>query len=331
MLDACRPGGNARLGAAAERGGDPAAVGLVADDDDRVAAPSTSCADALGGRARREPLVGLDRERRAPGASSAPVSRARRSGLVSTASGRTSSAASRSPSARGRLAPVRRQRPQLVGLARRGLCMADEKESHAAEHSARRWIGWPCADAALRDRRRLHGHAARREPARRLHRRARPRDRADAAARARDEPLGDGLRAPAGERTGTRGSGSSRPRPSCRSPGTRRSGRRSCSPRRCSSPRSGSRRRRESSPSRSSAKAARIVFGRMEQPLPTWEPFADEDALLRGARRRAERAAGRALRQRHAARLRRARLRGRGRRAAAGLLGARWRCLRCSG
>jgi trans-2,3-dihydro-3-hydroxyanthranilate isomerase len=26
---------------------------------------------------------------------------------------------------------------------------------------------------------------------------------------------------------------------------------------------------------------AKIVFGRMEQPLPTWEPFADEDALLR--------------------------------------------------
>ena len=27
---------------------------------------------------------------------------------------------------------------------------------------------------------------------------------------------------------------------------------------------------------------ARIVFGRMEQPLPTWEPFGDEAALLRG-------------------------------------------------
>ena len=25
---------------------------------------------------------------------------------------------------------------------------------------------------------------------------------------------------------------------------------------------------------------ARIVFGRMEQPLPAWEPFADEEALL---------------------------------------------------
>jgi trans-2,3-dihydro-3-hydroxyanthranilate isomerase len=29
---------------------------------------------------------------------------------------------------------------------------------------------------------------------------------------------------------------------------------------------------------------SRIVFGRMEQPLPSWEPFADEDALLRGLR-----------------------------------------------
>ena len=63
--------------------------------------------------------------------------------------------------------------------------------------------------------------------------------------------------------------------------------------------------------------SGRIVFGRMEQPVPTVEPFAGRGGAVRRARRRGLRAAGRALRQRRHAPLRRARLRGGGRSAAA--------------
>ena len=79
-----------------------------------------------------------------------------------------------------------------------------------------------------------------RQPARRLHRRARHPGGRAAAACAGDELLRDRLRLPAA------GGGHARmriftPRPRCRSPATRRSARRSCSPGRCSSARSGSR------------------------------------------------------------------------------------------
>ncbi len=62
---------------------------------------------------------------------------------------------------------------------------------------------------------------------------------------------------------------------------------------------------------------SRIVFGRMEQPLPTLGAVRGRGRAASRAARRAERAADRALRQRHAERVRRARLRGRGGRAAA--------------
>ena len=58
--------------------------------------------------------------------------------------------------------------------------------------------------------------------------------------------------------------------------------------------------------------SGRIVFGRMEQPVPTIEPHPDPQAVLRRARRGRLGAAGRALRQRRHASLRRGRLRGRG-------------------
>ena len=60
-------------------------------------------------------------------------------------------------------------------------------------------------------------------------------------------------------------------------------------------------------PVRLEREGARIVFGRMEQPIPTVEPYGDATAA-RGARRRAVGAARRAVRQRAAARLRGARL-----------------------
>ena len=79
-------GGNGGGSAAGELGGDQPAVGLVADDDDLVAASGDRRADEFGGRAGREPLVGL---RLAPERARdlGAVSRARRSGLEMTAVG----------------------------------------------------------------------------------------------------------------------------------------------------------------------------------------------------------------------------------------------------
>src|SRR3954471_18247085 len=78
-----------------------------------------------------------------------------------------------------------------------------------------------------------------------------------------------------------RGSGSSRLGSRCSSRGTPRSGRPSCSQRRCSCWRSASRRARGSCRLRSSGRGARIVFGRMAQPIPRWQPYAEAEALLR--------------------------------------------------
>ena len=45
---------------------------------------------------------------------------------------------------------------------------------------------------------------------------------------------------------------------------------------------------------------ARIIFGWMEQPMPTWEPFAAEAELLAALGLESSDRAGRGLRQRHA-------------------------------
>ena len=63
----------------------------------------------------------------------------------------------------------------------------------------------------------------------------------------------------------------------------------------------------------------RITFGRMEQPLPKIEPYEGEEELLAALGVKRSRAAGRAVRQRHAPRLRRSRLRGAGSSLEAGL------------
>ena len=65
----------------------------------------------------------------------------------------------------------------------------------------------------------------------------------------------------------------------------------------------------------------KIVFGRMEQPLPPWSPAENVEAILAVGRRRALRPARRALRARPGPRLRRARLAGAGRRARTRLRG----------
>ena len=114
-------------------------------------------------------------------------------------------------------------------------------------------------------------------------------------------------------------SGGARPDPdlharrtSCRSPATRCSARPSSSPGRCSSSRSASRPAMGIVPVALERERARIVFGRMSQPVPTVAPYAARGRAARRARRRALGPAGRGLRQRHAARLRRARERGGG-------------------
>ena len=92
------------------------------------------------------------------------------------------------------------------------------------------------------------------------------------------------------------------PRSRCRLPGTRRS-----------APRSSSARRSQleeieletgwARPRPARARRGRIVFGRMEQPLPTVEAYEGEEELLGDPGRRALGAPGRGLRQRRPARL----------------------------
>ena len=84
---------------AAQRGRDAPAVRLVADHDDVLAAARDRLAQRLRRRAGSESLIRLRNcSRRA--ASASPVSRARKSGLVSTMSGTTPSSRIRSPSSR---------------------------------------------------------------------------------------------------------------------------------------------------------------------------------------------------------------------------------------
>ena len=170
-------------------------------------------------------------------------------------------------------------------------------------------VGGAC-HVPLRHRRRLHGHAARREPARRLHRRARdPEEQLQPLAREMNlsetvfvyPPEGDGH---ARIRIFTPGS---------RDPfaGHPTLGTAFVLAGPLQLDRDPARDRKRRRPGRARARGARIVFGWMEQPMPTVEPFARGGGAARRARRRALRAAGRGLRQRATARLRDARLRGR--------------------
>ena len=178
--DASPPGGNGGLLASAERGRDPGAVGLVADDDHGLAAFLARPRGRLGGRARGR--AARPARARARPAARAPGPSLGRAGAGSSgrrrARGPRRRAAARAP---GRLSrPCRGQRPQLVRLPGRSLGVADDHEPAPAGSI----VFGSCADFPLRRRGRLHRHAADREPARGVHGRARARRRGDAAARA---------------------------------------------------------------------------------------------------------------------------------------------------
>ena len=213
-------------------------------------------------------------------ASSAAVSRARSSGLVSTTAGRAPLAASRVPSVAGGGPPCGRERAQVVRLPGRRLGVADEIDAHAARIESGR------GPLSLRRLRRLHRHAADRQPARRLHRRARAARGATAAARARDELQRDGLRLP-GRESRTRGSGSSRPAVEVPFAGHPTLG----SAFVLAGPlqldvitlETGS----GVVPVRLEREGARIVFGRMEQPIPDGRAVRGRGRAARRARRRA--------------------------------------------
>ena len=119
------------------------------------------------------------------------------------------------------------------------------------------------------------------QPARGLHGRARdPRGARCSRSRGRWNFSETVFVLPGRERRPRRASGSSRRRPSSRSPGTRRSARPSCSAAPLQLTRSSSRRAPAPCPVGSSGTAPRIVFGRMEQPIPTVEAVRRRDALL---------------------------------------------------
>ena len=288
-----------RLGSAADRGGDPLQSGWW---------PTTTTTAAPVGDRGTQPLAF------APGASrssacacalecmgelGAAVSRARRSGLVRIAAGRT-------PSAREAPAEVarggqagRRQRAQVVGLTRGGSGMADEvhgARSQTYERMGRlgakrdslrcdeRPYAWPTRVAAWRasvtssatssPRRRWTGNQlAVFTDARDL-----PEERCSGPAREMNfsetvfvYPSGTAPRTDPDLHS---------VEPSCLSPGIRLWGRHSSWPGRCRSTRSPSRRAEGVVPVRLEREGAQIVFGRMEQPIPTIERYDDEAALF---------------------------------------------------
>ena len=148
-------------------------------------------------------------------------------------------------------------------------------------HKVRRVALGADAPLPLRRRRRLHRRAARRQPARGLHGRAATSTRSTMqATRARDEPLGDRVRAAAVDRRRRRADPDLHPgaRAAVRRPSDARHGVR---PRRAAlEDRDPARDRRRHRARRARARRAAIVFGRMEQPMPGWEAVADPAPIL---------------------------------------------------
>ena len=149
----------------------------------------------------------------------------------------------------------------------------------AVQRILRRRLGR--VELSLRRLRRLHRHAADRQPARRLHRRARAARGDASGARPRDELLRDRVRLP-GRRPRC-----ARPDPDLHAGGRgavrraiRRSARRSSSP----APLQLGEIRLETGsgvvPVRLEREGARIVFGRMEQPIPTDRAVSGGGGLL---------------------------------------------------
>ena len=176
--------------------------------------------------------------------------------------------------------------------------------------------------ASVRHRRRLHRHPARRQPARGVPGRARPGRGRDAAHGPGAEPVRDGVLPARRARRGRPGADLH--------PGERTALRRASGARLGVRPGRGPGHvgadpgdRGRPIPGGTGANRGRIVFGRMEQPIPVPEPYEDTDGAAGRARRAGVRAAGRGVPQRAPARLRRAGQRGRGRRAVAGPARAR--------
>ena len=129
------PGANGSL-AAGEREDDLAAVGLVADGDDRLAAAGDGCAQVVGGRRRAR---GARRSRRRARRRARSARRSRgRAAAGSRRRRRGARPASRSPSARAAARPAVGQRAQLVGLAGRRLGVAHEEDAHGPSVDALR-------------------------------------------------------------------------------------------------------------------------------------------------------------------------------------------------
>ena len=248
---ACPPA-ERRLGAASQRRGDLAAVRLVPDDDDRVAAIRRSAAWTSAPSCPARALVECARLAEAE---LLAVWRARSSGLDQDRVG---------------IEPVGAEAFAEVARLLAVPSVVSARSSSGSPGAASAWR----MSTSLNWRRRLPVWACLRyvvadvftdtpltgnqlavfTDARELD------EEHDAEARAGDEPLRDRLRLAARGGTGTRGSASSRPAPSCLSPAIRCSGRRSCSPRRCSSARSGSRPGPGSIPVTLEREGARISF-----------------------------------------------------------------------
>ena len=124
--------GNAGAGSPVIADGDQSAVGLVADDDDGLAASRDGGAHVVGRRAGREPLVRLGGDAR-PGCDclgrlACAQQRAREDGVGADA------ATCEALAQLLRLPPaVRRQRAKLVRLAGLRLRVAHEEDAHSAE------------------------------------------------------------------------------------------------------------------------------------------------------------------------------------------------------
>jgi trans-2,3-dihydro-3-hydroxyanthranilate isomerase len=121
-----------RFRTAAELGGDPPAVGLMPDYHDRRTTSLHQLEHRLGCRAGREPLVRLDRHGESPAELRSGLPRAEERARQQRVGPHVVGGQLRSERA-SRLATSGRQRPQLVGLAWSGLRVPDENELHAAE------------------------------------------------------------------------------------------------------------------------------------------------------------------------------------------------------
>jgi len=109
-----------------------AAVGLMADDDDRLSAPGRCGAHVVRRRAGREPLVDLRLAETERGSGLArPEQRARDDRV-----GREAVAPQALAEGASVLAALRRQLPQLVGVAGSCLCVPDDEEAHRRENDS---------------------------------------------------------------------------------------------------------------------------------------------------------------------------------------------------